>query len=159
MKLLKVTQFTYSSLVQSVIRVERLLKFQTNLLVVKLHQTPLRVRGLSTDGQKIIKVVFFSQKESFPRQCKDILYLYPEECCLLDYCLAKAFSFLSHPGQIKLRDATLDKITPGKAILCWNNREGVRIYVFFLCWEMRKIYTKTWSTQDTDRYKTQFSIK
>ena len=111
MQLLKVTQFTYSSLVQSVIRVERLLKFRKNLLVVKLHQTPLRVRGLSTDGQKIIKVVFFSQKESFPRQCKDILYLYPEEC-LLDYCLAKEFSFLSHSGHIKLREMLLRQNNP-----------------------------------------------
>ena len=51
------------------------------------------VRSSAPDGQKI-KVVFFSQKESFPRQCKDILYLYPDEERLLDYCLAKAFSFL-----------------------------------------------------------------
>ena len=51
------------------------------------------VRSSAPGGQKI-KVVFFSQKESFPRQCKDILYLYPDEERLLDYCLAKTFSFL-----------------------------------------------------------------
>ena len=67
--------------VQSVIRVERLLKFQKNLLVVKVHQTPLG--PAQSEAQQKIKVVFFSQKESFPRQCKDILYLYPDEERLL----------------------------------------------------------------------------
>ena len=36
------TPFTYYNTVQSVVKVERLLKFRKNLLVVKLYQTLLR---------------------------------------------------------------------------------------------------------------------